>query len=147
MRFVFLPKTFCSARGRNDMLVVTWPDGKQRVSLALGGGPAKPRLIESVDIDNDGKSIYLALLSAPGIWHKEELTASYLEKDVASKWKRPFSAKWVTQLDEAGVKTRFTFKESKQEKICGRHRLVRLSGLGQPGWRLLPPQQKNTPKR
>lgn len=103
--------------GRNDMLVVTWPEGKQRVNLALGSGPAKPRLIESVDIDNDGKSIYLAVLSAAGIWHREELTASYLEKDVASKWKRPFSAKWVTQLDEAGVKTRFTFKESKQEKI------------------------------
>jgi hypothetical protein len=103
--------------GHDDMLVVTWPEGEQRVSLALGDEAAKPRSIESVDIDNDGKSIYLAILSAPGIWHREELTASYLEKDVASKWKRPFAAKWVTQLDEAGVKTRFTFKEHKQEKI------------------------------
>ncbi len=103
--------------GKNDMLVVTWPEGKQRVNLALGAEATKPRLIESIDLDNDGKSIYLALLSAPGIWHKEELTPSYLEKDVASKWKRPFPAKWVTQLEEAGVKTRFTFKESRQEKI------------------------------
>jgi len=103
--------------GKNDVLVVTWPEGKQRVNLALGAEATKPRLIESIDLDNDGKSIYLALLSAPGIWHKEELTPSYLEKDVASKWKRPFPAKWVTQLDEAGVKTRFTFKESRQEKI------------------------------
>jgi hypothetical protein len=103
--------------GENDVVVVTWPEGKQKTSLALGAEQQKPRLIESVDIDNDGKSVYLAILSAPGIWHREELTASYLERDVASKWKRPFPARWVTQLDEAGVKTRFTFKESKQEKI------------------------------
>ncbi|UCC97388.1 MAG: hypothetical protein JSW66_16275 [Phycisphaerales bacterium] len=104
-------------KGRNDMLVVTWPEGKQQVHLVLGGEQQKPRLIESIDIDNDGKSVYLSILSAPGIWHREELTPSYLERDVASKWKRPFRAKWVTQLYEAGVKTRFTFKESKQEKI------------------------------
>ncbi len=103
--------------GENDVLVVTWPDGKQRVSLTLGGEQQKPRLLESVDIENDGKSIYLAILSTPGTWHKEELTPSYLEKDVASTWKRPFPAKWVTQLYEAGVRTRFTFKESKQERI------------------------------
>jgi hypothetical protein len=51
-------------------------------------------------------------LDAPGIWHKEELKSSYLEKDVAIDWKRPFPAKWVTQLYEDGVKTRYTFKES-----------------------------------
>jgi hypothetical protein len=103
--------------GETDVVVVTWPEGKQRVGLVLGNEAQKPRLIESVDIDNDKKSIYLAILSAPGIWHREELTPSYLEKDVATTWKRPFPAKWVTQLDEAGVKTRFTLKESKQEKI------------------------------
>jgi hypothetical protein len=103
--------------GGNDTLVVTWPDGKQRVNLTLGGEPQESRLIESVDIENDGKSVYLALLSAPGIWHREELTPSYLERDVASKWKRPFRAKWVTQLYEAGVRTRFAFKEFKQERI------------------------------
>jgi hypothetical protein len=102
--------------GGNDVLVVTWPDGKQRVNLALGAGQ-QSRRIESVDINNDGKSVYLALLSAPGIWHREKLTPSYLERDVASKWKRPFRAKWVTQLYEAGVETRFAFKEFKQERI------------------------------
>jgi hypothetical protein len=83
----------------------------------LGNEAQKSRLIESVDIDNDGQSVYLALLSAPGIWHREDLTPSYLEKDVASTWKRSFPAKWVTQLDEAGVKTRFAFREFKQERI------------------------------
>ena len=100
-------------KGQNDMLVVTWPKGRQRMRLALSKSQEN-RLIESVDFDNDGKNIYLALLEAPGIWHKEELKPSYLEKDVAVNWKRPFRAKWITQLVEAGVKTTFTFKESKE---------------------------------
>lgn len=100
-------------RGENDMLVVTWPKGKQRMRLMLGSKKQESRLIESVDFDNDGKSIYLALLDAPGIWHKEKLKPSYLEKDVAINWKRPFPAKWITQLYEAGVKTTFRFRESK----------------------------------
>jgi hypothetical protein len=103
--------------GEDDVLVVTWPEGQQRVKLALGGGQNESRLIESVDLENDGKSIYVALLSAPGIWHEEDLAPSYLEKDIPSSWKRPFPAKWITQLDEAGVNTRFTFRESKLARI------------------------------
>src|SRR5262249_50001298 len=41
------------------------------------------------------------------------LPSSYLEKDVASAWQRPFPAKWKTQLSEAGVKTTFTFRPAK----------------------------------
>lgn len=111
-------------RGRNDMLVVTWPNGNQRIRLILDGKEQEPRLIESVDLDNDGKSVYLALLNAPGIWHKEELKPSYLEKDVAVKWKKPFPAKWKTQLAEAGVKTAYSFRESKDRiwrAIVGRY--------------------------
>ncbi|MCP4610185.1 MAG: hypothetical protein GY845_15860 [Planctomycetes bacterium] len=99
--------------GQNNMLVVTWPKGRQQMRLALSKSKEN-RLIESVDFDNDGKNIYLALLNAPGIWHKEELKPTYLEKDVAVNWKRPFRAKWITQLIEADVKTTFTFKESKE---------------------------------
>lgn len=100
-------------KGQDSMLVVTWPKGKQQMRLVLGNKERDPRLIESVDFDNDGRSIYLALLEAPGIWHKEELKPSYLEKDVAIDWQRPFPAKWITQLYEAEVKTTFTFRESR----------------------------------
>jgi len=103
--------------GENDVLVVTWPEGRQQVKLMPDAGPQESRLFESVDLENDGKSIYVALLSAPGIWHKEDLAPSYLEKDIPSSWKRPFPAKWITQLDEAGVNTRFTFRESKLARI------------------------------
>jgi hypothetical protein len=101
--------------GRNNMLVITWPGRKQQMRLVLDNKERNPRLVESVDFDNDGKSIYLALLDAPGIWHKEQLKPSYLEKDVAVNWKRPFPAKWKTQLLEAGVKTTFKFRESKNK--------------------------------
>ncbi len=104
-------------KGQNDVLVVAWPEGKQQMRLVLGNEQREPRLIESIDFDNDGKSIYLAILSAPGIWHKEELMPSYLERDVAVNWKRPFPAKWVTQLYEDGVKTTFKFRESKLKRI------------------------------
>jgi hypothetical protein len=98
--------------GQNDMLVVTWPKGSQQMKLMLGDNQQKPRLVESVDFENDGKNLCLAILSAPGIWHKEELKPSYLEKDVTIDWKRPFHAKWVTQLPEDQVQTTYTFKES-----------------------------------
>jgi hypothetical protein len=102
-------------KGQNNMLIITWPEGKQHMRLIPENTEPGPHLIESVDFDNDGKSIYLALLDAPGIWHKEELKPSYLEKDIAVNWKRPFSAKWKTQLLEAGVKTTYNFRDSKDK--------------------------------
>jgi hypothetical protein len=94
-------------------LVMTWPKGKQQLKLNLADDPQGRRVIESVDFDNDGQSIYLAALSAPGIWHREELKPTYLEKDVALTWKKPFAARWKTQLTEAGVRTTFAFREAK----------------------------------
>jgi hypothetical protein len=98
-------------QGANRMLVMTWPKGKQQMRLGLG--PAgQGRLIGSVEFDNDGQNVYLALLEAPGIWHRETLGVPYLEKEVASQWKKPFPAKWVTQLWEGDVRTAYTFREA-----------------------------------
>jgi len=103
--------------GENDVLTVTWPDGKQRVRLITDRKQRGPGLIESVDIENDGKSVFLAVLSASGIWHEEVLKASYLEKDMSVTWKKPFPAKWITQLMEDGVKTTYTFQEIRPERF------------------------------
>ena len=99
-------------QGENSVLVMTWPKGKQQMRLGLAKQGQEGRLIESIDFDNDGQSLYLALLEAPGIWHRETLGVPYLEKDVASKWKKPFPAKWVTQLWEGDVRTTYTFREA-----------------------------------
>src|SRR5207249_6652915 len=73
--------------GEDNMLVMTWPKGKQQLKLGLAREQQGKRLIESLDFDNDGQSFYLAALGAPGIWHREELKPSYLEKDTAIHWK------------------------------------------------------------
>ena len=99
--------------GENDILVLTWPKGKQQVQLKLGQGQPGKHAIQSIEFENDGQSFYLAALGARGIWHREELAPAYLEKDVALKWRRPFSAKWKTLLSEVDVKTTFAFRESK----------------------------------
>jgi hypothetical protein len=96
--------------GESKELVVTWPKGKQRVSLRLGEENGKP-MIQSIDLDNDAQSFYLAALTAPGIWHKEALTPDYLEKDVRIRWKSPFPARWKTQLYEEDLKTTFVLRE------------------------------------
>ena len=97
-------------KGQDSVLVMTWPKGKQQMRLGLGKQGQEGRLIESIDFDNDGQNVYLALLEAPGIWHREPLGVSYLEKDVTSKWKKPFPAKWVTQFWEGDVRTTYTFR-------------------------------------
>ncbi len=98
-------------KGYDNMLVVTWPKGQQAISASLNN---EQRLIQSVDLTNDGKNLYIALLNAPGLWHKETLQRSYLERDITLSWTRPFPAKWKTQLIEGRTKTTFVFKESKQ---------------------------------
>ncbi|MSU64102.1 MAG: hypothetical protein EXS31_17195 [Pedosphaera sp.] len=100
-------------KGEGDQLVMTWPNGKQQLKLRLANDPQGRRTIEAIDFDNDGQSFYLAALSAPGIWHREDLKPAFLEKDVALTWQRPFAAKWKTQLIEAGIRTTFAFREAK----------------------------------
>jgi hypothetical protein len=101
-------------QGEQNALVMTWPLGHQRMRLQLAGSEEK-RLIESLEFENDGQSMYLATLSAPGIWHRQALEPSYLEKDVAIDWKHPFPAKWKTQLYEDGTRTTFAFRNSREE--------------------------------
>jgi hypothetical protein len=94
------------------VLMLTWPQGKQQVRLGLSKAPQEPRRIESVEFDNEVSSLYLAALRAPGIWHREPLPPSYLEKDVTIPWQRPFPAKWKTLLTEGDVPTSFAFRDS-----------------------------------
>lgn len=99
--------------GENRVLAMTWPQAKQQMRLGLGSPQQGTRRIESIEFETDGQSVYLALLEAPGIWHREPLTASFLEKDVTIAWKRPFPARWITQLEESGLKTTFPFRQVK----------------------------------
>jgi len=97
-------------RGEGHMLVLTWPSGEQRLTLAPAGDPGSGATLPHVTLDTAGQSLYLAVLSSAGIWHREELTASFLEKDVPLSWKPPFTARWKTQLREGGVRTTYTLR-------------------------------------
>jgi len=102
-------------KGEATTLVMTWPKANQQMRLNLAREQDGKRPIQSIAFETDAQPLYLAVLQAPGIWHKEELNSSFLEKDVPIKWKKPFPAKWETQLSEAGIKTRFAFREAKAE--------------------------------
>lgn len=99
--------------GESRVLAMTWPPGKQQMQLGLVTPQQGTRRIESIEFETDGQSVYLALLESPGIWHREPLTASFLEKDVTTAWKRPFAARWITQLEESGLKATFPFRQAK----------------------------------
>ena len=99
--------------GEGNELVMTWPAGQQHLRLQLGKEAQGQRRFESIDLNNAGQSLYLAALSAPGVWHKETLVPTYLEKDVKINWKRPFPAEWKTQLYEGDVRATYAFHESK----------------------------------
>jgi hypothetical protein len=97
--------------GEQHQVVCSWPSGKQRVNLQLGPQNDGKRAINSINFETDGKPLFIAPQSAPGIWHREQLGSRYLEKVVASDWQRPFPARWQTQLNETGVKARYTFRQ------------------------------------
>jgi len=99
-------------KGEDGVFFCAWPEGDQKVRLLMGDGEAG-RTIEAVEIKLDGKDAYLKSVSAPGIWHREELLRTYLGKEIEIDWKRPFRAKWKTQLLEGEIETSFNFRTGK----------------------------------
>jgi hypothetical protein len=103
-------------KGEASMLVLTWQEAMPSVRLALTGSAGK-QSIGAVNFTGGGLS--LALLEAPGIWHREPLTPSMLERDVAISWKPPFPATWLTQLYEDDVRTTFEFRRGRHDTWRG----------------------------
>lgn len=103
-------------RGENASFVMTFAGGTPpKVAAAVGAGPEGRPFLETIEFETAGRGFYLAPMAAQGVWHREELKPTYLEKEVTSHWARPFRAKWTTQLLESGVRTSFGFKNAKRE--------------------------------
>ena len=96
--------------GGDRLFFCAWPEGDQEVRLLLGDGEEAEKSIEAVEIQLDGKDVYLRSISAPGIWHRKELLRTYLGKDIEIDWEKPFRAKWKTQLLEGEIETSFYFR-------------------------------------
>jgi hypothetical protein len=78
----------------NTILMGVWPLGDQEVQ-AVVSGEKEDRFFEAVEISFDNKSLYLAVLDGPGLWHTMALEqASCFDKDIATGWKKPFDARW-----------------------------------------------------
>jgi hypothetical protein len=103
-------------KGEGSMLVMTWQEDMPSVSaIVSNSGDAS---ISAVTFAG-GRKLSLAVLDAPGIWHRETLKPSFLERDVAIAWKPPFPAIWLTQLYEDEVKTTFEFRHTREDTWRG----------------------------
>ncbi len=101
-------------KGESSVLVTTWQEAAPKIRLVLDRPGKKKVNIRAVDLLG-ARALSLAVLSAPGIWHREALRPTFLERDVAISWKPPFPAVWLTQLYEDGVKTTYEFREAREE--------------------------------
>jgi len=79
--------------GRSTIVMSVWPTVDQEAELVLAG-TREDRRIEAMETTFNGKSVYVAILHAPGIWHERRLQEPYVDQDIALGWTRPFPAKW-----------------------------------------------------
>jgi len=93
--------------------IMTWPGSDAALEAGVASSAEGARQIATLDLRGEPEGVCLAVLSAPGLWHEEALTASFLEKEVTLEWRPPFPAKWETQLSEGGVPTTFAFRDTK----------------------------------
>ena len=101
-------------KGEDRLFFCAWPEGLQKARLILEDGGKDERLIEAFEIQLVGKSAYLRSASAPGIWHREEFLPTDMENDKEIDWKRPFPARWKTQILEGKIETAFPFMDERE---------------------------------
>ncbi len=79
--------------GGNTIVMSVWPAADQDAKLTLAGAN-EDRHIGAMQIGFHGKSVFVAVLHAPGIWHEHRLQGPSADRDIALGWKRPYAAKW-----------------------------------------------------
>jgi len=105
-------------KGERSVLVMTWQAETAPIQLTVNRPSRGKASIAAADVVG-GTGLSLASLDAPGIWHREALNSSFLERDVAISWKPPFPALWLTQLYEDDVKTTYEFRGAKEDTWRG----------------------------
>jgi hypothetical protein len=108
-------------QGNDGMLVGLWPPGDQTARVNVDEKSNQPN-IESLTVETDSKSFYVAFIEHPGIWHSEPLRDEYLETDTAIGWQRPFDARWIGRffIDSDAYHFPFYFL-TKRHKLWGRY--------------------------
>jgi hypothetical protein len=80
--------------GGDAMLMTVSKDLDQDVRVALGGQGADRRFLSStLSYGKDGR-IWVAVLEAPGIWHRRQVAKADTGKVIPLEWKAPYAAAW-----------------------------------------------------
>ena len=100
----------------NTILMSVWPAGDQEVQAVIGG-QGEDRFFEALEISFDKKSLWLAVLDAPGIWHSKVLEdASCVDRDIGTGWNRPFEARWRGDFRLAGRTDSWEFASQRRDR-------------------------------
>ncbi len=84
--------------GGNGLLMCVWPSSRQQAAALLSGqGPQ--RTIQGSEIQClPGKSLWIAALVGPAIWHERAVDSAEVPRETVLDWKPPFPAKWRASL-------------------------------------------------
>ena len=110
------------------ILMAVWDKRGRDVQITLAGQDSK-RIINSSEIQygKDGK-IWIAIIEAPGIWHKRQIEAKDVNKEIGLAWKQPFPAQW--RIDWQKVEGQTDSWEMISQKPDGEY--VKHGWFGQP---------------
>ena len=76
-----------------SILFAIWDQREEDVQVWLKS-EGSARVIEASEIPYGSKSISMAVLEAPGIWHSRNIAKSDADKIIPLDWKPPFPAQW-----------------------------------------------------
>jgi hypothetical protein len=80
------------------LLMCVWPSSRQQAAALVSGERAQ-RAIQGSEIDcAAGKSLWIAVLEGPGLWHEQAVSAGEAPREMVLDWKPPFPAKWRATL-------------------------------------------------
>lgn len=107
---------FLSLAGQGNVQVMcVWQSAGQR-AVAVRTPPEGPRAIADFEIDAvKDKSLWVAVLEGPGLWHSQSLSAADAKAETKLDWKPPFPAKWRADLLGSDGSARSWFFRSPEE--------------------------------
>ena len=101
-------------RGQSAMVMCVWESSRQSAYAHLTGEGPQP-VIGGCEIQGvQGKSLWVAFLEGPNIWHERAISADDANREILLDWKPPFAAKWRADLagpDGVAASSYFTSTE------------------------------------
>ena len=101
-------------QGQTQLMCV-WQSSQQG-AVAIRSAPSRPLAITGYEIQAaQGKTVWVAVLAGPQIWHEQTVSAEDAQGELALAWKPPFPAKWRADLLNADGLTRGWYFRNREE--------------------------------